>query len=804
MAPLKDRAERPDPPAPEGETVPAKKTASAKKTATAKKSATTKKSATAKQTAPGSGPSLVVVESPAKARTIGQYLGRGFKVLASLGHVRDLPQKELGVDLESGEFRPKYVALRSKAKTVAALKKAAEGAETIYLATDPDREGEAIAWHVAVALGEKDPAANPRFRRLTFNEITRRAVNEALEHTSGIDWKKVDAQQARRVLDRIVGYQISPLLWKALYRGLSAGRVQSVALRLICEREDGIEAFQPKEYWTLEARFSSPGEEGPLVYPGVLDRIDGAKAEVGDSSSARALAEEARRNTYRILSVERKARKRNPPPPFITSTLQQEAARKLGYTAKRTMALAQQLYEGVEVPGEGSVALITYMRTDSVRVSEEALVAARERIQEQWGKRYLPSRPRRYRSGKGAQDAHEAVRPVDLGRPPEQAKTYLNRDQFRLYQLIWNRFLASQMNPAEYEGTTVLTAGGRLTFRSTGSVLIFDGYLTLYREGNDENGEEEEGQLPAGLQEDRPATLEELESEQHFTKPPARFTEASLVRELEQDGIGRPSTYAQIISVLLERKYVDRAGKSLSPTDLGRRVNGLLVDLFPDIFQVAFTARMEEELDKVESGQDTLQDVLKAFYEPFARDLAAASGRVGTIKQELQERTDQTCEECGRPMVVKWGRRGRFLACSGWPECKQTRPLPEEEAALNGAVPVGVVCPECGAAMAVKNGRFGRFLACTRYPECKGTRPLLIGVACPECGQPLAEKQSRKGKVFYSCTGYPGCRFASWDRPVARACPVCEYPLLVERTNRTEGEHLYCPKCQAVLRPDAD
>jgi DNA topoisomerase-1 len=787
-------------------TVPAKKkTVSArKKTASAKKkSASAGKKVSAGKSAPRSGRSLVIVESPAKARTIEQYLGQGFKVLASLGHVRDLPQKELGVDLASGEFRPKYVALRSKAKTVAALKKAAEGAETIYLATDPDREGEAIAWHVAVALGEKDPAANPRFRRLTFNEITRRAVNEALDHTTGIDWKKVDAQQARRVLDRIVGYQVSPLLWKALYRGLSAGRVQSVALRLICEREAEIEAFRPEEYWTLQARFSSPGASGALVYPGVLDLVDGAKAEVGDEASARTLAEEARRNTYRILSVERKARKRNPPPPFITSTLQQEAARKLGFTAKRTMALAQQLYEGVTVPGEGSVALITYMRTDSVRVSAEALGAARAFIQERWGKRYLPARARRYRSGKGAQDAHEAVRPVDLDRAPETARACLNRDQLRLYQLIWNRFLASQMNPAEYEGTSVLTAGGRLTFRSTGSVLTFDGYLTLYREGSDENGEEE-GQLPAGLVEGRPATLEELDTEQHFTKPPARFTEASLVRELEQDGIGRPSTYAQIISVLLERTYVDRAGKSLSPTDLGRRVSRLLVDLFPDIFQVPFTARMEEELDKIESGQDALRDVLKAFYEPFARDLAAASERVGTIKQELQESTDQTCELCGKPMVVKWGRRGRFLACSGWPECKQTRPLPEEEAALNGAVPSGTVCPECGAAMAVKHGRFGRFLACTRYPECKGTRPLLIGVACPECGQPLAEKQSKKGKVFYSCTGYPDCRFALWDRPVARVCPVCEYPILVERTNRTEGEHLYCPKCQAVLRPDAD
>jgi DNA topoisomerase-1 len=778
LAPLKDRADRPAIRPPQGESVPAKKTA------------------------PKGEPSLVVVESPAKARTIAQYLGRGFIVLPSLGHVRDLPPKELGIDLDEGRFEPKYVTLRSKSKTIAALKKAAAGTDTIYLATDPDREGEAIAWHVAVALGEKNPAANPRFRRLTFNEITRRAVNEALQNTTGIDWNKVDAQQARRVLDRIVGYQVSPILWKALYRGLSAGRVQSVALRLVCEREAEIEAFRPREYWTLNARFSTPGETEALVYPGVLDRIDGSKAEVGDQASALALAEEARRNAYRITAVEKKARKRNPPPPFITSTLQQEAARQLGFAAKRTMALAQQLYEGVDVPGEGSVALITYMRTDSVRISDEALRAVRERIQQEWGKRYLPARPRRYRNPKGAQDAHEAIRPVDLDRSPERARAYLNRDQIRLYQLIWNRFLASQMSPAEYEQTTVLTAGGRLTFRSNGSVLTFDGYLTLYREGSDENGEEEESRLPAGLREDRPATLEELDPEQHFTKPPARFTEASLVRELEQDGIGRPSTYAQIISVLLERRYVNRAGRSLSPTDLGRQVNDLLIGLFPDIFQVDFTARMEEELDKIERGQDTYRDVLRSFYEPFARDLEEAAARVRTIKQELQETTDQTCEQCGRPMVVKWGRRGRFLACSGWPQCQNTRPLSEEEA-LNGTAPPGVVCPECGAPMAVKTGRFGRFLACSRYPACKGTRPLLIGVDCPECGRPLAEKQSRKGRVFYSCTGYPDCRFASWDRPVARACPVCQYPILVERTDRTEGEHLFCPKCRAVVKPDA-
>lgn len=749
-----------------------------------------------------SGNALVVVESPAKARTIEQYLGRDFTVRASMGHVRDLPKKELGVDLEGGSFEPKYVSIRSKAKVMSQLKKAAGEADTVYLATDHDREGEAIAWHVAVLLGEKDPVRNPRYRRLIFNEITRSAVTAALEQATEIDWNKVMAQQARRVLDRLVGYQVSPLLWKALYRGLSAGRVQSVALRLLCEREAEIEAFVPEEYWTLEAVFRTDVEDKETTYPATLDKVDGKPAKVGSGDEADGLVDAARLQQYRITSVERKRRRRNPPPPFITSTLQQEAARKLGYTAKRTMALAQQLYEGIVVPGEGSVGLITYMRTDSVRVATQAVEAARSVIGTQYGADYLPAKPRHYRSRKRAQDAHEAIRPTEANRPASQAKAYLNRDQLRLYELIWQRFIASQMTPAQFEGTKVLTTGGPFIFKSTGSVMTFPGYLAVYREGyDDENGiQEGEEALPAGLEEGAEAVLGELSGEQHFTKPPPRFTEASLVRELEQDGIGRPSTYAQIISLLLDRNYVERERKSLLPTELGRQVSELLIDLFPDIFQVEFTAEMENELDKIESGQDEYISVLRSFYQPFSKDLEEAKSRLKEIKKGLQEQTEELCEQCGQPMVIKWGRRGRFLACSGFPDCKNTKPLDGDEPVQAA---VEVECPQCGSEMVVKSGRYGRFMACSRYPACKGTRPFLIGLDCPDCGQPLAEKRSRKGRIFYGCTNYPSCKFATWDHPVNEACPTCGYPMLVERDTKAEGRHFYCSSCKSVIDPES-
>jgi len=756
---------------------------------------------------------LVVVESPAKTKTIEQYLGRGFTVLASMGHVRDLPKKGLGVDIEGGAFEPEYGPIEKKKKAIAALRKAAKEADIVYLATDPDREGEAIAWHVAVLLGAKDPFSDPRFQRLTFNEITRSAVTASLEQASTIDQNKIEAQKARRVLDRLVGYKVSPLLWKGLYRGLSAGRVQSVALRLLSEREAEIEAFEAIEYWTLEAIFGTEAAGGEVTYSAVLDRVDGKKPVIGTKSEADALVAGALEQRYQVARVEKKARRRNPPPPFITSTLQQEAARKLGFPARRTMVVAQQLYEGIDIPGEGSVGLITYMRTDSVRIADVALEAARSLIKREYGTDYLPDKPRYYKSGKRAQEAHEAVRPTDLDRSPSKVRGSLDRDQLRLYELIWKRFLACQMNPAELEGTTVLTEGGVYRFKSTGSVITFPGYLAVYREGTDEeNGNGDEDTLPAGLTEGNRAELQSLEGEQHFTKPPPRFTDATLIRDLEQNGIGRPSTYAQIIAVLIDRKYAERERKQLIPTELGRIVCDLVVELFPDIFQVEFTAEMEDELDKIESGQDEFIKVMEEFYTPFSTDLEGAAGRIdeafNRIRKRLMDRLGITeapiCEDegCGGPMILKFGRYGWFWACDDYPRCKGTRPV-EQLGVPEEPEEVDEKCPECGAGMVIKNGRFGRFQACTRYPDCKGSMPIPLGVDCPECGKPLAKRKSKKGRTFYGCTAYPECDFASWSKPVATRCSTCNYGILVERDTKKEGRHYHCPSCKSVIDPDS-
>ncbi|MFC1559141.1 type I DNA topoisomerase [Gemmatimonadota bacterium] len=759
---------------------------------------------------------LVVVESPAKTKTIEQYLGKGYTVLASMGHVRDLSPKGIPIDIENGTFEPEYVPIDKKKKAIAALRKAAKEADTIFLATDPDREGEAIAWHVAVLLGAKDPFGDPRFQRLTFNEITRAAVTASLEQATTIDLNKIQAQKARRVLDRLVGYKVSPLLWKGLYRGLSAGRVQSVALRLLSEREAEIEAFDAVEYWTLEAVFETEAAGGEVTYEAVLDRVDGKKPVIDTKSDADTLVAGALEQQYRIANVEKKARRRNPPPPFITSTLQQEAARKLGFPARRTMVIAQQLYEGIDIPGEGSVGLITYMRTDSVRIADQALEAARDLIRQEFGADYVPEKPRFYKSGKRAQDAHEAVRPTDLDRSPAKVKGFLDRDQLRLYELIWKRFLACQMNPAELEGTTVLTEGGSYRFKSTGSVVTFPGYLAVYREGTDEeNDKGDDDTLPAGLTEGRDALLESLEGEQHFTKPPPRFTDATLIRDLEQNGIGRPSTYAQIIAVLIDRKYAIREKKQLIPTELGRIVCDLVVELFPDIFQVEFTAGMEDELDKIESGQDEFVKVMQEFWSQFSNDLEGATSRIGDILEGIRERLkkrlgiteNEVCDGkdgCGGSMSLRYGQYGWFWSCDDYPTCKGTKPvkelvsLEEEETEQYDEK-----CPECAAEMVVKNGRFGKFLACTRWPDCKGSMPIPLGVDCPECGKPLAKRKSKKGRTFYGCTAYPECEFASWSKPVATRCPTCDYAILVERDTKKEGHHYHCPKCMSVIDPDS-
>ncbi len=720
--------------------------------------------------------SLVIVESPAKAKTINRFLGSGYVVKASMGHVRDLPETKLGVDIEKN-FKPNYVIIKGKRKTVKALKEAASKADAIYLAPDMDREGEAIAWHLANLIDR----GGKKIRRVIFNEITEEAIKEAFAHPTQIDMRKVDAQQARRILDRLVGYLVSPLLWRVVYRRTSAGRVQSVALRLICEREDEIASFVPKEYWTIDGLFrAADGKE----FGATLEKHNGKKIEIDDAETARKVLEEVRRQCYIISRVEKKRKKRNPKPPYITSTLQQDAARRLGFSARKTMLIAQELYEGVDLGEKERVGLITYMRTDSVRIADTALQAAASFIKENFGDQYTPPKPRRYARSKASQDAHEAIRPTDVARKPQDVEHYLTPDQAKLYRLIWERFVASQMAPAQFDVTTIEIEGGPYLFKTTGSVRVFDGYQRIYPDK-----EEKEVTLPA-VEAKQPVDLLDAQSKRHETQPPPRYTEASLIKVLEDKGIGRPSTYATIVSTVLERKYVDRVRGSLVPTELGRTVLRILLTAFPDIFDVGFTARMEEELDRVESGEDDWVSVVREFYEPFRESLEKAQAMKAELRRSVEEPTDIKCEVCGSPMVKKWGRHGQFLACSAFPTCKNTKPLEEES-------PVDAKCPECGGEMIVRTGKFGKFLACRRYPECKGTRPYTLGIKCPRegCNGEITERRTKKGRVFYGCQNYPKCDFATWDRPVAEPCPECSYPIMVVKTSRDKGSYLKCPSC---------
>ncbi len=739
---------------------------------------------------------LVVVESPAKARTINKILGKDFKVMASMGHVRDLPKKELGIDVANG-FKPTYRTIRDRNNFVRELRAAARSAGRLILATDPDREGEAIAWHVAEALKRVNDA-----QRVMFNEITERAVREAVANPSEIDLRKVDAQQARRVLDRLVGYKVSPLLWKTVHGGLSAGRVQSVALRLICEREAAIEAFVPEEYWTVDAKVK---REDTLPFRARLVRLKGEKLALKDREEVDRILLDLRAAAsdpgYRIADVKRQVQRRNPAPPFITSTLQQEASRRLRFTARKTMQVAQQLYEGIEVrsgtqSATETTGLITYMRTDSTRIASDAVSSARDYIRQRFGEAYLPVRARSYRKGKGAQDAHEAIRPTDIQRPPEVVQAQLTADQSKLYQLIWDRFIACQMSSAVFNRTAVDIRAGEYELRATGSVLKFAGFTALYAEGKDDDPEKDETRLPDGLKKGDVLTMMSLLPEQHFTKPPARFSEATLVRELESRAIGRPSTYAQIISTLQDRDYTARKSGRFVPTDLGRTVNGILVQAFPDVFNVDFTARMEDELDQVENGEAGWVKVVEDFYGPFATDLQRAEGQRKELKASLQEETDRICEKCGKVFVIKWGRNGRFLACSGFPECRNTHPLEASE-----AEPSGEVCEKCGSEMAIRTGRNGRFLACSGYPKCRNTRSISTGVPCPQekCNGQLKERSSRRGRTFFGCGNFPECTYASWDRPLNLPCPMCEGPFLAEHAGRNGRTSLRCLKCRHAM-----
>jgi DNA topoisomerase-1 len=782
------------------------------------------------------GRSLVIVESPAKAKTINKYLGRNYTVKASLGHVKDLPKKELGIDVQNG-FQPTYEVIPGKTKVVSELKKAAKEADAVYLAADPDREGEAICAHLAEVLG-RTKAEKKKIFRVLFNEITSKAIRAAFEHPGQIDLHLVDAQQARRVLDRLVGYKISPLLWDKVRRGLSAGRVQTVALRLIVEREREIRAFVPREYWTIHALLEA-GE--PPQFEAKLIKYKDEDIEVPNEAEAQRIVAEVERGRWQVASVAQKEKRRYAPPPFTTSKLQQAGYNRLRYTAKRTMMLAQRLYEGVELGEEGSVGLITYMRTDSVRVSSDALGQVREWIGTSYGADYLPEKPNFYKSKKDAQEAHEAIRPTDVTRTPDDVRKYLDEDLFKLYQLIWQRFVASQMVPAVFDQTTIDIAAGDYLFRATGSVLKFDGYLAVYQavkedEEKDEDAEAEGRTLPR-VTEGETLRLEKLRPEQHFTEPPPRYTEATLVKELEEKGIGRPSTYATIISTIVEREYVSKDQGRFAPTMLGEKVSDLLVKSFEDIFDVGFTARMEEELDEIEEGKLPWRQSVKDFYDRFEMDLDKAAGEMQSYKAgiptgekcekcgqgELLERISrhgfflgcsrypecdftrdlspeagteeveseaatEYCENCGREMTIKRGRFGPFLACTGYPECKTTRRLVHgTRRARQPDEPLDEKCPECGSPLVRRHGRYGEFIGCSAYPKCKFIRAKTLGIACPKCGTgELVERVARKGRrrVFYGCNRYPECDFTTPHKPIAEPCPKCGAPFIVEKRGK--------------------
>ena len=862
--------------------------------------------------------SLVIVESPAKAKTINKFLGREYVVKASMGHVRDLPKSKLGVD-EDNDFEPHYTLLPTKKKTIEELKKAAEGVEKVYLAADPDREGEAICWHLSEVL----KGGKRKFHRVLFNEITKKAVVGAFEHPGKVDSAKVDAQQARRILDRLVGYKISPLLWDKVRRGLSAGRVQSVALRIIVDREREIRAFKPVEYWSITALLEPahvPAGEAPIAFEakliGPVDAqkrkasgngeeaapLRAAKLEIGDADQARTilsalgvdvakipdlLAEggtaivpaSTARTTWQVASVTAKEKKKNPPPPFTTSKLQQDASRRFGFPVAKTMRVAQTLYEGKDVSDRGSVGLITYMRTDSTRVSEDALNEVRRHILETYGEGALPEKPRYYKSAKDVQDAHEAIRPTFLDLPPQALRDALTAEEWKLYSLIWNRFVASQMEPAVFDTTTVdieagahagagarSSAGGAsYLFRANGSVMKSPGWLAVYQDPEEtdtsakdkDKDEEAEGASSANLP--RLAAGDHLNCKkitplQHFTQPPPRFTEATLVKELEENGIGRPSTYAAILSVIQSRDYVEKEKGKFHPTPLGELVTDLLVEHFSDIIQVQYTARMEDELDEIEEGKRPWVEALREFNGKFTKDLADAKRHMRDVKRE-EIPTDLVCEKCGKGMVKKWGRFGQFLACSGYPECKNTKEIASENGDVNGTAETGdgtveaaeapkESCPKCGSDMVLKRGRFGPFLACSAYPECKTTRRITVGAegkieskpdvlleeTCPKCSKPLAikhgrfgeytgcsdypncryiklketgvpcpkdggaivERKSRRGRLFYGCANYPSCDFVLWNKPILRACPKCKAPFLLEKTTKRDGTTIFC------------
>ncbi len=788
--------------------------------------------------------SLVIVESPAKARTIGKYLGKDYLVKASLGHVKDLPKKDLAVDVER-DFAPRYEVIEGKKKLISELKQAAKGVDSVYLAADPDREGEAICWHLQEELEPKKPG-KPAFFRVMFNEITANAVKRAFDKPLAVNLHLVEAQQARRILDRLVGYKISPLLWDKVRRGLSAGRVQTVALRLIVDREREIRAFEKQEYWTIDVSLHA---KKPPVLTARLHKRGEEAPQIRNEDSAKSVVDDLEDASYVVRSVATREKRRNPVPPFITSTLQQEASRKLRFSVKRTMMLAQGLYEGKEIGAEGSLGLITYMRTDSTRVSDDALTEVRAFVAERYGENYMPGSPNVYKTKKDAQDAHEAVRPTSVLRTPESLEKYLAEDELKLYRLIWMRFIASQMMPAVFDQTTIdIDATGKskvpYIFRATGAVLKFDGFRKVYEEGKDQKDEEDEDlkhKLPA-VAEGETLRFKEIRPDQHFTEPPPRYNEATLVKKLESDGVGRPSTYASILSTIQDREYVKKETGKFVPTELGMVVTDLLLESFNDLFDVTYTARMEEELDEIEEGKLEWRTAMADFYGRFQKDLEHAERHMTDIKR-MEKPTDLVCEKCGKPMVIKWGKHGSFIACTGYPECTNTRELTvdlpdvdkadlteqdEEEYCENCGrpmvlkkgrfgqffacsgypeckttkqiggeqrkdVPLEEKCPQCGNHLVQKFGRYGEFVACSNYPTCKYVKQKTIGVPCPNCSEgQIVERRSKRGRTFYGCNRYPECDFVAWGKPIPEKCPECGSSYLIEKYLKS-GPVAQCP-----------
>ncbi len=744
------------------------------------------------------GKSLLIVESPTKVNTLKKIVGKDFIIKASVGHLKDLPKKKLGVDVDN-DFAPEYITIRGKGKILQELKTAAKKCDTIYLAPDPDREGEAIAHHIG---NEVARFTKGKIYRVTFNEITKKAVLDAIKNPTELNNNRVNAQQARRILDRLVGYKISPILWKKVHRGLSAGRVQSVALRIVCEREREILAFIPREYWSITLELE--GSEKPQ-FQAKLFKIDGNKAEVANKAEADEILKGLEGAKPVLEDIFKKERKRNPSAPFITSTLQQEASRKLNFSPKKTMMLAQRLYEGIAMGRKGTVGLITYMRTDSVKLSDQALEEVRAFIPERYGKEFLPGTPNMYKSKKSAQEAHEAIRPTDVQLEPNDIKDNLEKDMFRLYQLIWSRFVSCQMVPAVLDTTQFDIKTGKFLFRSNGSILKFAGFMKVYVESQDDaqgdaaqsTGKADDRLLPP-LNKGEELKVQEVLPEQHFTQPPARFSEAMLVKELEDKGVGRPSTYAATISVIKDRDYIQNVERRLQPVELGFMINDLLVENFPDIMTTEFTAKMEEQLDDIEAGKLEWVDALKSFYVPFKLDLERAEEKMKDFKAQVEE-TDEVCEKCNQPMIIKWGRFGKFMACTGYPECKSTKDLGGKGDSEDGAQDDEVEgnCDKCESPLIMKRGRFGKFIACSNYPECKFTKPIGLGISCPEdaCKGEIAARRSKKGRTFYGCTKYPDCKFTSWDKPVGEACPECKNPFLIEKWKKNEDPSVLCPSC---------